>query len=291
MVIKLMGVNKMHQLLNKIKYYDEKFPKEELEEIIRNKEQSIPILLDIMKDVCDNYEKYLNPDIMIHMYATHLLAQFKIKEFYEIIIDIAKLPGEIPYELYEDTITESLGRIIASVYNGDIEMICDLIEDTKVDKFVRSQGIVALQILVFEGILRREKIVEYLKKLLVQKIEEYDDIIEGIINGLTNLYPEEAMDEIKLAYQKNIVDEMMISLDDVRWILDMGKEAAIEYRKSNIHSKLMGHINDEMGHWYCFNKNNREKEIAKVKKLKIGRNDSCICGSGKKYKKCCGKNI
>ncbi|WP_206154721.1 SEC-C metal-binding domain-containing protein [Clostridium beijerinckii] len=24
---------------------------------------------------------------------------------------------------------------------------------------------------------------------------------------------------------------------------------------------------------------------------KIGRKDSCPCGSGKKYKKCCGKNI
>ncbi|MCQ8211742.1 YchJ family metal-binding protein [Cetobacterium somerae] len=26
-----------------------------------------------------------------------------------------------------------------------------------------------------------------------------------------------------------------------------------------------------------------------VKEEKIGRNDPCICGSGKKYKKCCGK--
>ena len=24
---------------------------------------------------------------------------------------------------------------------------------------------------------------------------------------------------------------------------------------------------------------------------KIGRNDPCICGNGRKYKKCCGKNI
>ena len=24
---------------------------------------------------------------------------------------------------------------------------------------------------------------------------------------------------------------------------------------------------------------------------KIGRNDPCLCGSEKKYKKCCGKNI
>jgi preprotein translocase subunit SecA len=27
------------------------------------------------------------------------------------------------------------------------------------------------------------------------------------------------------------------------------------------------------------------------KKKKIGRNDPCPCGSGKKYKKCCGINI
>lgn len=28
-----------------------------------------------------------------------------------------------------------------------------------------------------------------------------------------------------------------------------------------------------------------------VKGTKIGRNDPCPCGSGKKYKKCCGKNV
>jgi preprotein translocase subunit SecA len=28
-----------------------------------------------------------------------------------------------------------------------------------------------------------------------------------------------------------------------------------------------------------------------VKDRKIGRNDPCICGSGKKYKKCCGAKV
>ncbi|MGN1458322.1 MAG: preprotein translocase subunit SecA [Acutalibacteraceae bacterium] len=32
------------------------------------------------------------------------------------------------------------------------------------------------------------------------------------------------------------------------------------------------------------------KTIRKTKKQKIGRNDPCPCGSGKKYKKCCGRN-
>jgi preprotein translocase subunit SecA len=34
---------------------------------------------------------------------------------------------------------------------------------------------------------------------------------------------------------------------------------------------------------------NRSSSIRKTEK--IGRNDPCPCGSGKKYKKCCGKDI
>ncbi|MCX7905265.1 MAG: SEC-C metal-binding domain-containing protein, partial [Elusimicrobiales bacterium] len=34
--------------------------------------------------------------------------------------------------------------------------------------------------------------------------------------------------------------------------------------------------------------NKKDKEISFKK---VGRNDPCPCGSGKKYKKCCGKNV
>ena len=33
----------------------------------------------------------------------------------------------------------------------------------------------------------------------------------------------------------------------------------------------------------------KEKEKRQVKSNKVGRNDPCPCGSGKKYKQCCGK--
>ncbi|MHC4705009.1 MAG: SEC-C metal-binding domain-containing protein [Planctomycetota bacterium] len=29
----------------------------------------------------------------------------------------------------------------------------------------------------------------------------------------------------------------------------------------------------------------------KLETPKVGRNEPCPCGSGKKYKKCCGKNV
>jgi len=35
--------------------------------------------------------------------------------------------------------------------------------------------------------------------------------------------------------------------------------------------------------------NEEKKTEAPVKKQKISRNDPCTCGSGKKYKHCCGR--
>lgn len=39
----------------------------------------------------------------------------------------------------------------------------------------------------------------------------------------------------------------------------------------------------------CAQLRGKSAENISIKKLKIGRNDPCSCGSGKKYKKCCGK--
>lgn len=139
-------------------------------------------------------------------------------------------------------------------------MITKLIEDKDVDEYVREQGIVVLEVLVFEGILKREKVIKYFKKLLIEKMKEkHYKIITGIINGLTDLYPEEAINEIRIAYANNMVDEMMINIDDIENVLKIDKKRAIEEQKSRKHSQLIGNINDEMTWWYCFNKDKNRK--------------------------------
>lgn len=55
----------------------------------------------------------------------------------------------------------------------------------------------------------------------------------------------------------------------------------------------------ELPQWDVILTDEKRKELYKeqkasgtiVKGKKIGRNDPCPCGSGKKYKKCCGKNL
>ncbi|UAC47849.1 preprotein translocase subunit SecA [Bacillus aquiflavi] len=49
----------------------------------------------------------------------------------------------------------------------------------------------------------------------------------------------------------------------------------------------------EVAKGHAVNPKEEGKKVKKkpvVKKINIGRNDPCICGSGKKYKNCCGKN-
>jgi len=43
----------------------------------------------------------------------------------------------------------------------------------------------------------------------------------------------------------------------------------------------------EKGRWYYINGETQFTTTAKSEK--VGRNDPCTCGSGKKYKKCCGR--
>lgn len=45
----------------------------------------------------------------------------------------------------------------------------------------------------------------------------------------------------------------------------------------------------EDGRWYFLDGHAPKPEQVVRKGPKIGRNDACPCGSGKKYKKCCGK--
>jgi SEC-C motif-containing protein len=45
----------------------------------------------------------------------------------------------------------------------------------------------------------------------------------------------------------------------------------------------------EAGRWYYVDGDAPKVETYVKEQPKVGRNDPCPCGSGKKYKKCCGR--
>jgi uncharacterized protein YecA (UPF0149 family) len=107
-----------------------------------------------------------------------------------------------------------------------------------------------------------------------------------------DLYPKEFYDTIKKAFDKELVDEAVIDLASVDQEMAAGEEAALAKLRSNGHLQLVEGTIEEMEWWAWFQEPVKEKRMAAAAPVKappkIGRNDPCPCGSGRKYKKCCG---
>ena len=278
------GAEDVQEILKALEFYDGTFPRKALEEVVRHREQIIPDLLRIIEQTKEKAEKTeVHRDYMAHLYALFLLAQFREKRAYSLIVDFFLLPGEIAFDLTGDVVTEDLGQILASVSCGDISLITDLAENEKADKYVRGAALKALLTLAACGEKSRNEVMDYYKSLFREKLErKYDHIWGSLIFCCTQLYPEEVMEDIKKVYEEDLVDSSYISPNDVESTLSSGKEVILRDLQ-NSRYKLIEDAISEMEHWSCFQPQN----IPTVhKKKKPGRNDPCWCGSGKKYKKC-----
>lgn len=290
----------MKELIQSIKHNDGTFPRKELLQIIERKEEAIPLLLQILKDVRDDYTIITEDMRRIDFtYAYYLLAQFRVQEAFPLLIELLSLPGYIADELFGDSIAEDMGRILASTYNGDLPLLYSLIENEEADEYARGQGLVAMVALVHEGTFSREFVLEYFKQLMTDKLTESSYYFNSEIVSCSNdLYPEEVYPEIERLYDEDMLDPGMIDLDSVKETLAKSKEMAIQSYRYRY--ELLTDTIKEMEYWGCFQlkeKLDTQSLLSSVSKMvshppvtvvKIGRNDPCPCGSGKKYKKCCG---
>jgi len=77
-------------------------------------------------------------------YALYLLAQFKEKQAYQIIVKyVSQLTNGL--DGTGDMVTEDLGSLLASVCNGDLSLIKQLIENPERNGYVRSAALESLE--------------------------------------------------------------------------------------------------------------------------------------------------
>ncbi|WP_442858562.1 DUF1186 domain-containing protein [Acidaminobacter sp.] len=288
-------------LLEKIAYNNGYFPRDILETLIRRKEEAIPELLKVLKMVGDEPVKFSKEKgYMGHLYAAHLLAQFRVREAYPILVDLMSLPGELSYDVFGEGILEVGGRCLASVCHGDLSLIKALAENSKADDFMRIQAVKALAVLVLQGELERSSVMAYYRQLLLDPgVRKRPELLSLLIITCCDLYPEDVYEDIKEIFKLKLNDRQIIDIDSVEEDMFVGKSARLEASKQKIHLQFIDDTILEMEDWFCFTENFRKyfdskSEPSKIqeiapKKPKIGRNDPCPCGSGKKYKKCCGK--
>ncbi|AIQ67010.1 DUF1186 domain-containing protein [Paenibacillus graminis] len=290
----------MQHLIESIKYNkDRRFPREELEEIISRKEEAIPHLLEIMRELQAHPQLAEDPARLDFMYAAYLLSQFHVTALFPILVELFSLPEELLDMIFSDILTDAGGRMLASVYDGDLHLLKGLIENREAGEYARAQGLRALTILVYEGRILRETAVGYVKELLTSKRDDYDYYFNAeMVCTAVDLYPEEVYAEIEKLYEEEALDPYVILLDEVQATLQMSQAVAMQHKHEQVSYQYINDIHAEMEKWVCFQPESSGKiellgDQLKQKSVKVdpkpGRNDPCPCGSGKKYKKCCGK--
>lgn len=136
------------------------------------------------------------------------------------------------------------------------------------------------------------------KAVYEQLLANPSNVVKGTVKELAEKY------NMELRHMVGFLDGINDSLNEPNPIEQMTEdtEVKLDINLEKLYYYMVEAKADwlyELPMWDNLLTEERRKEIyiqqkksgTVVKKKKIGRNDPCPCGSGKKYKKCCGANV
>jgi len=293
------------EILHQFETKQNSFARSAAEAAVERREEITPELLRILHECVEKAEKTGKCGSNAHLYAMLLLAQFRETRAYPLILRLAQLPSDTLEYVCGDFVTGNLGSVLASVCGGELGGIQSLIENEEADEWARGAGIEGLVTLVGAGLVNRETVVDYFASLYRGKLaRDYSFVWEALVSGSTDIYPEELIGDIRQAYADDLVDTQFMGLEDVERELAMGRDRVLATLASHRHHQLADDIVKEMEGWAWNDGPSLAEIVSPVEARaslatpvalspqwraipKIGRNEPCPCGSGKKYKKCC----
>jgi len=243
---------------------------------------------------------------VLHLHVLLLLAQFRETRAYPMVMEVCRFPKDYLDTLLGDFMPEYLDRIIASVFDGDLDRIKSVIEDASLEEYARASALTSLQILVHTGVLSRSEVTDYYIRLFRGGLEkDYSFIWDELANEAVDLHAVELADDIREKFEAGFLDPSYMTpsdanmelalpleeamarakdhcrglIDDAVSILDDWLHPDVEFTRHPVLEELL----ESSEEYY------RDGRVLKRVEPKVGRNDPCPCGSGKKYKKCCGK--
>jgi hypothetical protein len=289
-------------LRSQIEYFSQPFPDAAIAFSDAHREEVTPYLVESIERVANRPEEGSNPDYVLHLYAMHILAAWRETSAYAPLVRLGHHPEAVVEQLLGDTVTESYGRCLASVCDGNLEPLKALMDDTTAGHWVRHAALDALKVRVLEGDASREELIAYLIRLgeaeaarrrLPETESQTFELLDSVISVATDIGAVDMLDQIQLWFADELNDPMIADLDwterHITRPYEICRDEHLSREKGYVKS-----VKREIGWWAGFAEDVPKKtrpapQVIPVRRgFKIGRNDPCPCGSGKKFKKCCG---
>jgi hypothetical protein len=262
-----------------------------------------PLLIRELQKYAADFQGYDRNDCL-PVIAIHLLAEWEVTESFETVLDCFALDDE--YGGYElgDLITENGPVVLAALCQADLDALERFAERKDISGWARGAAFGAMVALVLWEKVPRDDVVTRFAWIFRRKPFPRNDEITWtqLVDAAFELHPAELMDEIRPLFRQGIVDPSVTTLAEFE--REAKRDRATSLRR---HADRFHPITDTAqsisywGRWKepsALRDSNTTRASSKStatpvptpsKGSKVGRNDPCPCGSGKKYKKCCGE--
>lgn len=295
----------VQEILSRLERTEDRFPEAAVQEAVTRRDDIIPSLLEVLEAVARDPQSFASDgDRTIHIYAMYLLAQFREPRAYPLLVKIFSAPGELAFDLAGDVVTDDLGRILASVSGGDMGGMTSLMENEQANEYVRGAALDGLLTLVVCGRRSRDEVMNYFRGLFRTLDRTPSMAWDSLAAACADLCPMEVAQELRQAYDEGLINPGFIAWEEIKEELAKGPQATLQRVKDRY--TLIENVVEEMEWWPCFHEDEDgfedddacldpmlvDLEVAEPYRRnqpKVGRNEPCPCGSGKKFKRCCGR--
>jgi hypothetical protein len=295
------------------------YSRERLINVLRN-ERNLPsteiavatLYADVIEpDVIGVLERAVREDLDIPagnllFRGIHILGGRRFPTAYRPLVAFLSGPQERVETLLGDAVTENLSQILAGLFDGDEQPLCELVANSGIDPFVREAALNALAFHVFQRRIDRTAFEAFLLRFDEQGLATADDDVmwHAWMTAIAVLGVTALEGRVRAAFADGRIAPHWCDEDDFDRLL----KAAIARPDdpTRLEQEQMGYIEDVLVALEKFAPSEEDEfgdqgdepdgggvdqpefgVTAYNPYRHVGRNDPCPCGSGKKFKKCC----
>ena len=169
-----------------------RLPEAAIRAVRQHRDVMVPRLIEVLRQATAQVRAGQKAQGNAHFFALLLVAELHAKEALPTVLEAVSLPGEGPFDLFGDVITELLAPILLKLSDAPLDLLDRMIADPALNHYVRWEAAQALAHLVRDGRLTRQQAVERLRDHLLREMvrhQESGEMITGLVSAICDLAP------------------------------------------------------------------------------------------------------
>ncbi len=279
------------------------------------------LLVDLHKVVYDSMARFeifseIDWEPQTHEFLMHallLITELKDESSVDVVLDVLRQDSEYLHIWFSDFLTDGFWELLYVIANDKLEQMYNFVIEPNGYTYSKSSISQMVEQIVLHQPERRVEVVDWYKRIFEFWITNQDneDIIDNeliafYVSDISNIQLTELKPEITTLFNLNLVARGISGgLEDC--LEDMCGNEILD-KKNEIFNSIADRYNYFVNNWMNYTdeveensytdyedvetRNEIYEQVKNIvplpgEKPKVGRNEPCPCGSGKKFKKCC----